>query len=132
MDNVLTKALSKNPTDRFATCTEFAQALAAAAGGHRPFASAPTQQPPTQQAPVPPPPTSPVPPVAPADRTRSKNRWLVPAAHRRPRQGFRDCALETVGGESAVGPGIDHHSDSPTRWPAAVLVAARTGRTTPK
>ena len=75
MDNVLTKALSKNPTDRFATCTEFAQALAAAAGGRLHYASAPTQQ-----APIPPPPTPPVPPMAPEDRKRPTNRWLVPAA----------------------------------------------------
>lgn len=73
MDNVLARALSKDPADRFATCTEFAQALASAAAtgvGTAFSASAPTQQAP---APPPPPPSSPA--VA-----APRPRWLVPAA----------------------------------------------------
>ena len=71
MDDVLDKALSKNPDDRYPRCGDFAQALAAAASGAGLSASAPTQQ-------------APVPPPLPAraalpTTTRQGRRWLLPA-----------------------------------------------------
>lgn len=78
MDNVLTKALSKIPQTDSPRVPSSRRRWPPRPEDTVP--PVPHQQAPTQQAPVPPPPTSPVPPVAPADRTRSKNRWLVPAA----------------------------------------------------
>lgn len=75
LDGVLAKALSKNPDDRYPSCVDFAQALAAAATGS-PSAISPTA--PTQQAPVPPPSTPPS--VAAQPVGGQQPRWMLPAA----------------------------------------------------
>ena len=58
LDPVLAKALSKNPDDRFRTCTEFANALRHASGasaGPSPAAAPPPVQRPLAAPPIPPP-----------------------------------------------------------------------------
>ncbi|MFM9107686.1 MAG: serine/threonine-protein kinase [Chloroflexota bacterium] len=71
IDDVLAKALSKDPADRYPTCSDFAQALAAAAGS----SSATAPNAPTQPAPIPPPVGRALPPPRPA-----VPRWLLAAA----------------------------------------------------
>ena len=63
LDPVLGKALSKNPADRFRSCTEFADALRQAASPSAPMPPAP---PPVQQQMARPPLPPPAPPPAPA------------------------------------------------------------------
>ena len=75
MDDILAKALSKDPADRYRRCTDFAQGLAAAATGS-PTAISPNA--PTQQAPVSPPPVAPA--VAPLSALGQQPRWILPAA----------------------------------------------------
>ena len=79
IDDVLAKALSKDPADRYLSCSDFARALAAAAAGS---AAGTAPNAPTQQAPIPPPPTPP-PPAGPAlapPRGPQAPRWVLPAA----------------------------------------------------
>ena len=75
VDDVLAKALSKNPTDRYPRCADFAQALAAAATGS-PSVISPNA--PTQQAPVSPPSAAPAVTAPPA--RGQQPRWILPAA----------------------------------------------------
>jgi len=77
VDDVLAKALAKNPADRYPTCTDFAAALAAAAEGAGNSASGPTQQ-----APVPSPAPGPsrVNPAPPPTAVNPQPRWRLPAA----------------------------------------------------
>ncbi len=62
LDPVLGKALAKSPTERFPTCTDFADALRQAAEGSRPQSQAP---PPAQAPPAPRRPPAPVPAAPP-------------------------------------------------------------------
>ncbi|MFN8071870.1 MAG: serine/threonine-protein kinase [Mycobacterium sp.] len=99
LDSVLAKALSKNPADRFRTCTEFADALRAAA--------APSAGPLPAAAPPPIPRPAPPPPAHPAPVPRQQNTAYLPA----------DLSPD----------GIDEalpEQAAPSRWPWLVAAAA--------
>lgn len=114
LDPVLSKALSKNPVDRFRTCTEFADALRQAASAAMPPAPPPVQQqmvrpPAPRAAPLPPPPVE----AQPARHTAylPSDYAADPPAH--PAESSVRSAESRVDGEP-----------SPARWPWILAAVA--------
>ncbi len=111
LDPVLDKALSKNPADRFRTCTEFADAMRRGLETRQAPPLPPVPQPPV--APRPPVPVSrPAPPPVPPLPPRPSHTAVLPRDYPSP------PSQEVAGSGSAAG------SASRPRWPWAVAVVA--------
>jgi hypothetical protein len=81
LDAVLAKALSKDPADRYARCTDFARALANQADAlPQPTPSAPTAEAKVQRDTAAKPPSSPPTSAPCAPQAGARRRWLIPAA----------------------------------------------------
>lgn len=101
LDPVLAKALSKNPDDRFRSCTEFSEALRHAAGASaRPLPSAP-----------PPPPA--------VQRPAAASPMPVPSA---PHGQHTAYLPGDFGGEELAD--VDEGAPSPSRWPWLLAAVA--------
>lgn len=99
LDPVLAKALSKNPDDRFRTCTDFADALRQALGGHAgPLPAAPASP---VQRPVP------APPIPPTAIPREQHTAYLPGDFES--EGFEESTPEDV---------------APSRWPWLLAAGA--------
>ncbi len=125
LDPVLAKALSKNPADRFRTCTEFADALGQAAGAP---VAVPLGPPPQQQMPRSPQAPAASPPPAAQAAPPSRHTAYLPADYAAQPPGY---AAPSPGYSPPYSdePAVDAEP-TPSRWPwllAAVALAAILG-----